>query len=402
MFAQACSGSPLVRFLVQPDAVVASPALLLAAAARQGFEVINLTKLASALCTMRWSSTCLQSSPDSSPAALPCSLLHASVPDLRRVTTLDLSNSNLTSFPTALFSVSETLSFLNLGGNRISGLPSTMGSFTHLHTLFFAGNAFTTVPEVLGSLPALTMLSFKSNAVASVPPSSLAPSLNWLILTDNVISELPDSIGACIGMRKLMLANNRLSSLPPSMAKLKALELLRLAANRFDSLPAWLFSLPRLSWLAIAGNPCCEQRTAGAASTSTRIIPWSALRVGHVLGSGASGVVHAVEVVDDALDVPTAGIALKLFKGEATSDGLPADEMAAAVRVGVHPNTIQVCLLRRVLFFFSGHCNTVCNAGSLRRLLLLTTRRATSCRLCQIRAAVCYPHISNLQLAEHA
>lgn len=339
-YVQERPGFPNVRFLVQLDAMV-SP-LVPAEAACQGFEVTNLNKLASTLCTMRWSSTCNRSTTGISPTASPCSMLRTSVPDLRSVTTLDLSNSNLTSFPTALFSVSETLSFLNLGGNRISDLPLTMGSFTRLHTLFFAGNAFTTVPEVLGSLPALTMLSFKSNSVVSVPATSLAPSLNWLILTDNAISELPATIGACIGMRKLMLANNRLSSLPHTMAALKSLELLRLAANRFVSLPAWLFSLPRLSWLAIAGNPCCEQRST-TASTSSRIIPWSALRVGHVLGSGASGVVHAVEVVDETLDVPAAGIALKLFKGEATSDGLPADEMAAAVRVGMHPNTIQVC-----------------------------------------------------------
>ena len=100
---------------------------------------------------------------------------------------------------------------------------------------FFLGNAFERVPEVLGRLPELFMVSFKACAVREVSEDALAPSLGWLILSDNRIERLPASLGRCAPMRKLMLAGNKLRALPESMRELKNLELLRLADNRFEN-----------------------------------------------------------------------------------------------------------------------------------------------------------------------
>jgi len=80
-----------------------------------------------------------------------------------------------------------------------------------LRILFFLGCDFTSVPEMLGAMPSLYMLSFKANKIRTVPAASLSPKLGWLILSDNEIETLPDSIGACVGMRKLMLAGNKLT-----------------------------------------------------------------------------------------------------------------------------------------------------------------------------------------------
>ena len=52
------------------------------------------------------------------------------------------------------------------------------------------------------------MLSFKSCALRSVHVP-LPVSLQWLILTDNRLAELPHQIGELVLMRKLMLSNNR-------------------------------------------------------------------------------------------------------------------------------------------------------------------------------------------------
>ncbi|MGL6041284.1 MAG: protein kinase, partial [Deefgea sp.] len=134
-----------------------------------------------------------------------------------------------------------------------------------------------------------------------------------------------------------MLAGNQLTCLPLELANCQSLELIRLAANRLPSLPEVLFELPRLSWLAMGGNPFnvgLEQQSAQLAQ-----VAWSDLVVGELLGEGASGAIYQVQYRqgDDLCDA-----ALKLFKGQVTSDGLPESEMAACRAAGSHPHLIGV------------------------------------------------------------
>jgi serine/threonine protein kinase len=57
-------------------------------------------------------------------------------------------------------------------------------------------------------------------------------------------------------------------------------------------------------------------------------------------GQGASGVIHRAMMDADGKD-PQA-VAVKLFKGAMTSDGLPASEMGASIAAGQHPHLIDV------------------------------------------------------------
>ena len=137
-----------------------------------------------------------------------------------------------------------------------------------------------------------------------------------------------------------MLAGNRLARLPEGMGRLQQLELLRLSANRFervaDALPDELLALPRLAWLAHAGNPFSEAREHMPAEAVS--IPWSELHVQDVLGEGASGHIHAARW--EPADGPAQDVAVKLFKGSVTSDGLPESEMAATLTAGRHPDLL--------------------------------------------------------------
>jgi hypothetical protein len=130
-----------------------------------------------------------------------------------------------------------------------------------------------------------------------------------------------------------------LQALPPEMAACGRLELLRIAANRFTSLPDWLLRLPRLAWLAYAGNPFSQTAEAAAKTTGLARIGWHELRLQHTLGEGASGVIH--QAVWQGRQPPQP-VAVKLFKGALTSDGLPDHEMAACISAGSHPNLIAV------------------------------------------------------------
>jgi hypothetical protein len=156
---------------------------------------------------------------------------------------------------------------LNCAGHAFSALPPAFcgAALPRLRTLFFLGNAFARAPPQLAGLPALFMLSLKSQRppLEEVPEDCLAPSLGWLILTDNAIPRLPAALGALGNLRKLMLAGNRLEALPAAVGGLASLELARLSDNRLAEVPLALLRLPRLAWLALAGNPCCPPPLGG-------------------------------------------------------------------------------------------------------------------------------------------
>ena len=247
----------------------------------------------------------------------------------------------LTEFPREIFDLADTLEVLNLTGNALSSLPDDLDRLRKLKVLFCSNNQFTEVPVVLGKCSQLSMMGFKANRIRTLPAAALPPALRWLILTDNQLESVPDEIGNCTQLQKLMLAGNRLRELPESLAACTQLELLRIAANQFTALPTWLLTMPRLAWLAYAGNPFADQAQAAAvAAHPIGSINWSQLRIGQQLGEGASGVIYRAQLRQN--DNPVEPVAVKLFKGALTSDGLPQSEMAACISAGAHPSLVAV------------------------------------------------------------
>jgi hypothetical protein len=255
-------------------------------------------------------------------------------------TRLDLS-CGLEQFPAEIYDLADTLEILNLSGNALSTLPDDLPQLRKLRVIFCSDNQFTEVPEVLGDCPQLDMVGFKANQIKHLPAAALPKQLRWLILTDNQLGELPAELGQCSRLQKLMLAGNQLQHLPGGMAALQQLELLRISANRFTALPEWLFEMPKLAWLAFAGNPFSDVIEAVAmAHQAVTQINWNSLELQQKLGEGASGIIHQA-VWQRAQDSATP-VAVKLFKGSVTSDGLPHSEKAACIAAGDHPNLIPV------------------------------------------------------------
>lgn len=240
---------------------------------------------------------------------------------------------DLREFPEEILGLADTLEILDLSGNALRSLPDSFAQLSKLRIAFFSANDFETVPEVLGRCPSLEMVGFKSNRIASVPEDSLPERLRWLILTDNRLSALPTSLGRRHRLRKLMLAGNLLESLP-DLSACESLELVRLSSNRLPSLPDSLLELPRLAWLAFSGNPFCQEHRPDA-----RSISWRNLSIGDKIGEGASGVVFRA-----LLRTPSEEreVAVKVFKGNVTSDGSTRDEEAATLAAGAHPHLVPV------------------------------------------------------------
>ncbi|KAI0376897.1 serine/threonine protein kinase [Hypomontagnella monticulosa] len=256
----------------------------------------------------------------------------------------------LSRFPPAVFDVAASLEHLDLSGTGLSALPADFGRLQKLKIAFFSQCNFAVFPKELAKCPNLEMVAFRGNRMTEVPEHSLPKRLRWLILTDNRIAALPGSIGRCGRLQKCMLAGNQLSRLPDEMVACRKLGLLRLSANRIQELPSWLFGLPELAFLSFAGNPCCSSLAATTTestkdacatvpfSSSLPEVSWADLDVHHLLGEGASGVISkgTWNAVDKAQEV-----AVKLFKGDVTSDGTPADELRACITAGSHANLID-------------------------------------------------------------
>ncbi len=138
-------------------------------------------------------------------------------------------------------------------------------------------------------------------------------------------------------LQKLALAGNRLTELPQTLAQSTDLELVRISANQLAECPEQLLSLPKLAWLAFAGNPFSQS------DLSIQTVPEvtsSSFTLHEVLGQGASGIISKATWNQKQTTFPD-DIAIKVFKGEVTSDGYPEDELQACLKVGSHPNLVQ-------------------------------------------------------------
>lgn len=242
-------------------------------------------------------------------------------------------SAGLSEFPADLYRFADSLEVLDLSGNQLSDLPADLHRFQKLKRLFLTSNNFSHIPAVLSLCPALVMVSFKGNQLTEFAEASLPEQLEWLILTDNQLTQLPNDFGRYTKLRKVAMAGNQLSSLPDSMQQCRDLGLLRLSLNQFESFPDWLFELPKLAWLALGANPACPVPEAQAI-TAHSLPDYQLLEK---LGEGASGVIYQARFAQD-----NELVALKQFKGWITSDGCPKDEMNNYLNAGNHLNLIAV------------------------------------------------------------
>lgn len=256
------------------------------------------------------------------------------------ITHLTLSE-NLTEFPQQIFSLASSLEVLDLSGNQLSALPIEFSSLQKLRILFLTNNNFNNIPAVLAACPQLEMISFKGNQLSQIDENVLPITTRWLILTDNKITALPHSMGKLTRLQKFALAGNQLQQLPDSMKNCKNLALIRLSANQLTMLPDWLFQLPSLAWLAFSGNKLANN-IQPVTDQMPSVSPQD-FQLKQKLGEGASGVIYQAAWLTKPTTIDSDNdIAVKLFKGEITSDGYPIDELNNCLQAGEHKNLIKV------------------------------------------------------------
>ena len=239
----------------------------------------------------------------------------------------------LSTFPSEIFTLADSLEVLDLSNNKLSDLPDEFACLTKLKRVFLSFNQFQHIPPVLAKCPALIMIAFKGNQISDFAEHCLPITTQWLILTDNQLKQLPESFGELTHLRKLALAGNQLTRLPNSMRHCQALELVRLSANNLAAIDDWLLELPKLSWLAFGGNQF--NKAQSLENVPLEQVKLTEFALVEQIGEGASGIIHLA-------NWQTHKVALKLFKGAITSDGYPLDEVNCCLQAGIHENLIKV------------------------------------------------------------
>ncbi|RVE74587.1 hypothetical protein OJAV_G00023030 [Oryzias javanicus] len=103
----------------------------------------------------------------------------------RNLHVLHMAYNQLLSFPASKLSKLELLEELNLSGNKLKSVPSTVSSCKRLHTLTAHSNHLTVFPEIL-SLPEIKLVDLSCNELTEIQlPESLPPTLQELDLTGN-------------------------------------------------------------------------------------------------------------------------------------------------------------------------------------------------------------------------
>eukprot|EP01043_Picozoa_sp_COSAG02_P032971 COSAG02_NODE_2226_length_9456_cov_6.430587_4_plen_1233_part_00 len=206
----------------------------------------------------------------------------------RSLKSLYLDNNRLTIFPD--ISTMGNLTLIRASKNNISYLPDSFAEgLRNLTVLELRGNRLSAIPTSIGHLPKLQNLEVSENYLVDLPVLYHAQELLYLRVSHNEIKQfrqgklwrsltglkelhidhneigpsLPDEIEHSSHLTLLIANNNRLTSLPDSLASLVELVELQVQNNALTALPDWTGTLPKLRVIDATNNSISQLPAVG-------------------------------------------------------------------------------------------------------------------------------------------
>uniref|UniRef100_A0A7N2RER1 non-specific serine/threonine protein kinase n=1 Tax=Quercus lobata TaxID=97700 RepID=A0A7N2RER1_QUELO len=178
-----------------------------------------------------------------------------------RVTSIILSNMNLTGQLSGDIGSFSELQNFHLGNNKLSGtIPPKLfnPNMTLIHVLFDSNNLTGSIPSTLGLVQTLQMVCFDRNSLNGLP-SNLNSLTNVieLSLSNNNLSGPMANLTGMNSLSYLDMSNNRftVSDVPPWIASLPLLTTLMMENTQLQGqVPVHLFSLPDLKKVVLRNN----------------------------------------------------------------------------------------------------------------------------------------------------
>jgi Leucine-rich repeat (LRR) protein len=184
--------------------------------------------------------------------------------------------------PAAVTSDASTIRTVDLTCNSLNSLPESIGAWTGLQSCLCEQAGLTALPAAIGKLAKLEKLGLSSNKLRTLPvelsqlgklrilqlcgnqlgpklpeaifTGELAKALAELELSDNVLEELPATLGGLSSLVRLLVANNKLRELPAALGGAAKLQHLVASDNLLTSVPSALLEGTNLSELWLKGN----------------------------------------------------------------------------------------------------------------------------------------------------
>ena len=161
--------------------------------------------------------------------------------NLSRLTTLNLSRNQLTFSDFSIISQIRCLKDLRLAENSLSGLvPEVIGDLEDLEALDIHGNAVTELPSSLGKLSKLKILNVANNRLSTLPFEAIFDlPLSEIIASRNKLSGsfLPVNIPMVPSLQVLDISTNALTSVTEAEVQFPRLRSLNISNNRISALP---------------------------------------------------------------------------------------------------------------------------------------------------------------------
>ena len=182
------------------------------------------------------------------------------------------------------------LNRLQLSGfSGMTGMHSQLGQLTYLQQLILTHSGLESLPEELGELTKLRMLDVSHSRLSllphglynlaglqtmqlghnqltddSFPPldsdREVFPCLQHFNVVSNQLTQLPPFVYHCSALAEILASDNVITDLSESVCQLTALKQLDLKRNQLTSLPPELGRCARLRFLEYEGNPLKDKR----------------------------------------------------------------------------------------------------------------------------------------------
>jgi Leucine-rich repeat (LRR) protein len=148
----------------------------------------------------------------------------------------------------------QNISRLYLIDSQIKDI-SPITDFTYLSALVLDNNLIETIPDSIENLNNLNELLLNDNKIAQLPESiGTLKNLIMIGLDKNSLTDLPSSFQELVNLKSLSIANNNLNKVPIQIKSLKNLRTLNLNNNKIEEIPEFLTSLTELKIIDLSNN----------------------------------------------------------------------------------------------------------------------------------------------------
>ncbi|KAJ1906083.1 cysteinyl-tRNA synthetase, partial [Coemansia sp. IMI 209127] len=184
---------------------------------------------------------------------------------------IDLRARKLQTVPVFLYAHANKILSLNMSKNPGLNFPADFVQLCDsLRELRLATCQFSRFPNSIQYFPHLSFLDLSGNDITHMAraPFSKLKHLCTLMLRNNRLVDLPDSLADLESLRVLNVSNNDLPLFPPVIARITSLEELDISFNRIPEIPDDIYSLAELIKLNVMGNSLTGNLPTGLSQLS--------------------------------------------------------------------------------------------------------------------------------------